>query len=136
LNVYRCLEATRDIHTLRKKHRQILGPIENFERILAGGRTDGHNRWNGLKLLRNDVPASIWKARVIVPQLGGASSGLRYVYERFTVADQECAIGLIVYLHQQGSKEHEIRERVRERSKSIEATAAALRDLELCAASP
>lgn len=130
MKVLRVPQATSDIERLRKKHPELWTFIEQFERLLAHGQTHGHDRYPGLRLSRVGNPASIWKARVIYPPLGGKRSGLRYVYERLTVDDEEYAVALAVYVHQEGDKEHDIRARLVERSTSFEATKEGLKTLE------
>lgn len=104
--------------------------MTQFERLLSHGQTHSHTRYPILRLSRDGAPASIWKSRVIYPPLGGKSSELRYVYERLGVGGEECAVGLTVYVHQQGAKESDVVARIRERSSSFEATPEALRKLD------
>jgi hypothetical protein len=66
---------------------------------------------------------------VLHPQLGGKSSGLRYVYERLWISGEECAIALTVYVHQEGAKESAIITRIRDRFDEIETTVEGLRAL-------
>lgn len=117
--VYRCSAATTEIEKLATKYRSVWDNVSEFERLLATEITERHVRYPGLGLTRGPEPAAIWKARIICPELGGKSSGLRYIYERGEVAGEQIAVCLTVYVHQQ-SKKHEkdvvriIRERFRQ----------------------
>jgi hypothetical protein len=104
--------------------------VHQFERLLAHGQTHGHDRYAGLRLVRGDEPAEIWKSRVIYPPLGGKSSGLRYVYERLELDGEDYAVALTIYIHQDNIRESDIQARIRERFTSYEATLTGLRGLE------
>ena len=129
MKVYRHFQATNDIERLRKKHRDIWESVHQFERLLAHGQTHGHDRYPGLRLIRCEVPAAIWKSRVVYPPLGGKRSGLRYVYERLTIDGEDFAVALTIYIHQDNVRESDILERIRDRFTSYEATLAGLRSL-------
>lgn len=130
MKLYRCYTATTEIERLGAKYHGLWQSVEQFERLLSHGIIHGHDRYSGLQLYRGTEPASIWKARVIRPQLGGKRSGIRNVYERLAVYDEDYAVTLAVYLHQQSDKESEIIARIRQRSRSFEATIDGLRSLE------
>lgn len=130
MRVYRCFEATNEVEKLTSKYRTVWEYVENFERLLSNGFTHGHERYSGLKLQRGDEPAAIWKSKIIYPQLGGKRSGLRYVYERLTIGEDEYAVALTVYIHQSGGRESDVIARIRQRSHSFEATAEGLRRLD------
>jgi hypothetical protein len=130
VKVYRHFQATNDVERLRKKHRDIWESVHQFERLLAHGQTHGHDRYAGLGISRGNVPAEIWKSRVIYPPLGGKRSGLRYVYERLTIDGEDYAVALTIYIHQDDVRESAVRDRIRERCSSYDATLAALRALE------
>lgn len=89
MRVYRAPQATNEVERLSRKHCDLWHYVEPFERLLANGQTHGHEPYPGLRLTRGGVPASIWKARVIVPHLGGKRSGLRYVYERLQIERED-----------------------------------------------
>lgn len=130
MRVYRTLKATSEVEKLATKHRDAWDAVEQFERLLSNGLTHGHERYPSLRLDRHGQPASVWKARVICQSLGGKRSGLRYVYERVAVGSEEVAIALTVYVHQSGAKESNIRETIRKRSLSFDATPDALKKLD------
>jgi hypothetical protein len=130
LKICRLPQATSEIDTLHGKYRNVLEEIARFERLLAANQNHGHQRALGLGLTRHEEPASIWKARVLHPQLGGKCSGLRYVYERLWIDGEEYAIALTVYVHQEGMKESEVVARIRQRTRAIEGTTDGLRTLE------
>lgn len=119
MDLYRCLEATREIHRLRKKYRDIVDYITPFERLLSKDMRSAHQQYPGLGLTRPAGPASIWKARVVYPPLGGASSGLRYVYERLDIEGEIVIVALKVYVHQSGIKESDVINDIRSRSGAI-----------------
>jgi len=130
VRVYRSRQATNEVERLTRKYRDLWDYIEPFERLLANGQTHGHEPYPGLRLTRSGSPLSVWKARVIVPQLGGKRSGLRYVYERLQIDDEDYAVALTIYLHQEDTKENDVRSRIRERSGSFDGTKEGLRDLD------
>lgn len=133
MRVCRLFKATLEIDALHGKYKRVWDEIAKFERLLAANQNHGHQRVPGLRLARDGEPASIWKARVLHPQLGGKSSGLRYVYERLWIEDEEYAVALTIYVHQAGARESELIARIRERSGGIESTPAGLSALD-CAA--
>ncbi|MGH8730014.1 MAG: hypothetical protein ACREV9_18050, partial [Burkholderiales bacterium] len=116
------IKAATEIDALHGKYKHVWPEIEKFERLLAANYNHGHQRVPGLHLTRDCEPASIWKARVLHPRLGGKRSGLRYVYERLWIGDEEYAVALTAYVHQEGAKESEIIARIRERFDWIETT--------------
>lgn len=122
--------ATLEIDALQGKYRNVYDAVAQFERLLAANQNHGHQRIPGLRLSRAGEPASVWKARVLHPQLGGKSSGLRYVYERLWIEGNEYAIALTVYVHQQGSKESDVIAHIRDRSERVGATVDGLRELD------
>lgn len=134
MRVCRLFKATTEIDALHGKYKNVWDEIAKFERLLAANQILGHQRVPGLHLARDGEHASIWKARVLHPRLGGKRSGLRYVYERLWIDGEEYAVALTVYVHQEGARESEIIARIRERSGWIETTPAGLRELD-CAAS-
>jgi hypothetical protein len=131
VKVYRIGQADRDIEKLTKRYRTIGTNVNEFERILASGQQQGHDRYSGLGLLRDGQPASIWKAKVIVPQLGGKRSGLRYIYEQIDFQGEMYAIGLMAYVHQSGMSEDQVIATIRERFGKYTDTAALLLSLQL-----
>ncbi len=130
MKLYRCFEATNEVVKLDMKYKGLWESVEQFERLLSSGQTHGHQRYPGLGLQRGGEPASIWKSRVIHPQLGGKSSGLRYIYERMTINGDEYAVALTVYVHQQSIKEADVVKRIQQRCRSFEATLDGIRVLE------
>lgn len=110
----------REIHRLRKKHRDIVDFIIPFERLLSKDLRSGRQQYPGLGLVRPSGPSSIWKARVVDPPLGGASSGLRYVYERLVIEGETVIVTLKVYVHQTGIKESDIVKDIKSRSRAIQ----------------
>jgi len=130
VRVYRVQQATNEIVRLDGKHRSLWESITQFERLLSNGQTHGHMPYSNLKLRRDGSPASVWKGRVIYPPLGGKRSGLRYVYERVEIGNDEYAVALTVYVHQEGNKESDAIDRIRKRSQSFEATMQGLRALD------
>jgi len=76
----------------------------------------------GLQLLRGDVPLTAFKTKIPLPELRGKSSGLRFVYEELEADGGRCAVGLTLYVHQQGDNEHEVRRRIADRSRAYEST--------------
>lgn len=133
MRVYRHFRATTDIEKLNSKYRGNNGvkeQIHQFERLLSNDYTHGHERYPNLRLDREGAPASIWKARVHHPQLGGKRSGLRYVYERFVVAGEEYAVALTIYVHPELRKESDVQRRIRDRFADVEATPDGIRRLE------
>lgn len=132
MKVYRVDQATRDIDKLAKRYRTISKNVEEFERILASGQQQGHDRYSRLELLRDGEPASIWKAKVVVPQLGGKRSGLRYIYEQINYQGEVYAIGLLAYVHQTGiKKEDQVIATIRERFAIYQDTASLLLSVQL-----
>lgn len=130
MRVFRLFAATNDVEALTKKHRDIWVAARQFERVLTHGLLTREHHIPGLGLTRHDQPALISKARVLYPPLGGKSSGLRYVYERFRLNSAEYAVVLSVYVHQGGKSEQDNRALLRQRFLSYEATADGLRNLD------
>jgi hypothetical protein len=121
--VHRVKEAERELEKLARRYRDLPAAVEQFERLLREDKIHGE-QYSGLGLQRDGVPASIWKSRVVVPSLGGSRSGLRYVYERFSFNGQHYAIGLVMYVHQSGIKENDVRSAIKTRFNKYEDTAA------------
>lgn len=91
----------------------------------------GHEQYPGLRLRLADSTAAIWKARMHCPAFDkGKSGGLRCIYERFAMDEDECAVVLTVYLHQDNVKEADVIKRVKERFATYEPTAEGMRSLE------
>jgi len=133
VRVYRLNAVGTEVERLHHKYKGSKGvwdQIEQFERLLSNDQTQGHSRISNLHLKRGNIPASIWKARVLHPQLGGKRSGLRYVYERFAVDGEEYAVALTIYVHQDDKNESQIRSLIQKRFSEVEATAEGLRRLE------
>lgn len=130
MRVYRLHKATNEIEGLDGKYRGTWDEITRFERLLSHLQTHGHERMPGLQLQRHGQPAAIWKAKVLHPLLGGKSSGLRYIYERFVLGGEDYAVALTVYVHQERNKETEVRSRIRQRFESFDATTEGLRKLD------
>ncbi len=116
MKVFQRYDAIKEVIVLEKKHRDIWQDIAVFERLLVADVTTGHDRYGGLKLLRDGVPPEIYKARVHCPIFGkGKQSGLRYIYERIVLDGDVCSVLLTIYLHQEGDKEHDVVRRVKVR---------------------
>jgi len=130
VKVYRDPAATNEVERLATKYRSGWEAIGQFERLLSNGKTQGHFQYPGLKLRRGDEPATIWKSKVICPELGGKSAGLRYVYERISIDGEEYAVGLTVYVHQSGINENDVRRVIRQRFALFDGTSQGLRRLE------
>lgn len=130
MRVYRLHKAISEIEGLDGKYRGTWDEITRFERLLSNLQVHGHQRFPQLHLQRKGQPAAIWKAKVLHPQLGGKQSGLRYIYERFTLGAEEYAVALTVYIHQQRNKESEVRSRIRQRFDSFDVTPEGLQKLD------
>lgn len=107
MRLYRVRQATNEIVKLDGKHRDLWESVTQFERLLSHGQTHGHTS-----------------------SLGGKRSGLRYVYERVTIGNEEYAVALTVYVHQEGNKESDVVDRIRKRSQFVDATPQGFRALD------
>jgi hypothetical protein len=115
MRVRRIDAIERDLRKLRK-YRSVPKALEQFERLLAADSREGHVPYSGLHLQRGARSARIFKARVICAELGGKSSGLRYVYEQLVGDDgEDYMICLHVYSHQSAVNEQQVQNLVRER---------------------
>lgn len=96
--------------------------LSQFEHLLAADSRQGHVQYAMLGLSREGDPARVYKARVICNELGGKSSGLRYVYEQIVSPDGlNYCVCLAVYSHQSDIDENDIQSRIRRRFTSYDA---------------
>lgn len=130
MRVCRLDAATIDVERLSAKHPGIWEVQRNVERLITHGQTQGHWRIPGLKFRRGAESASVWKAKMIYPPLGGKQSGLRCIYECITIDGVALAVVLMSYLHQGGKAEQENRKLLGRRFQSYEATTEGIRDLD------
>jgi len=115
MRIYRVDPAGREIMALAKKYRSVPVAIERFERLLSAGGVFG-DLYPGLGLTRDQDPASISKYKVIVKELGGKNSGLRYIAEQLSDGNGEyCHVCLVAYVHAHDVKESDVQRWIKER---------------------
>lgn len=122
MRIYRTHQCDRELRRLQKNYRSTEKALEYFENLLRGDFSVPSDQVPGLRLHRNNVPLVVYKARVLVPELGGKNSGLRLVYEVLDTDGGRCAVELTLYVHQRGDSEREVRQRIADRCKEYEAT--------------
>lgn len=131
MRVFRLHRCNREIQTLNKKYRTVDTDIGYIETLMLN---DGHlsaDPYPNLQYRRNDDPVRVLKARVLVPQLGGKSSGLRLIYEVLDVSGVRCCVLLHTYLHAQDVKENEVRKTILARIDSYETSLESIRTVAL-----
>lgn len=90
-------EASREKDRLARKYQSAFVAIEQFKRLLMAGVAIG-SRYRGLGIKRDNADCDITKYKVIVKELGGKSSGLRYIAERLTNSDGDSRVVCICLL--------------------------------------
>ena len=121
MRVFRLRPCHREIMALNKKYRTVDEDVGYVETLLLN---DGHlpaDPYPGLQFRRNGEPVRVLKARVLVRQLGGKSSGLRLLYEITDAQGIQCCILLHTYVHAQNISENDVRRTVLERLGMYEA---------------
>ncbi len=112
MRVFRLYQCNREIQSLNRKYRTVDTDIGFVETLL---RNDGHlpaDPYSNLQYRRNGEPVRVFKARVLVRQLGGKRSGLRLVYEILDAGGVRCCVLLHTYLHAQDINENEVRKTI------------------------
>ena len=81
MRVYRTHQCGREIQRLQKKYRSSESALEYHENLLRSDFPVKAVPISGLQLRRGNMPLAAFKTKIPLPELGGTSSGLRFVYE-------------------------------------------------------
>jgi hypothetical protein len=122
MRVFRLHPCNKEILSLNKKYRTVDDDVGYVETLLLN---DGHlpaDPYPGLQFRRDGESVRVLKARVLVRQLGGKSSGLRLLYEVLDAQGIQCSTLLHTYVHAQNISEKDVRTTVLERLGMYEAT--------------